>query len=86
MEISRKQAEKTAGYSDHFAQKPVVRHTSGHAYVSSIARVIETVDPKHIIVMHTECADEFSAIPAFEKYKDRILSVQDGQTISLDDL
>ena len=28
-------------------------HTSGHAYVETIARQIEAVDPKAIVPMHT---------------------------------
>ena len=29
-------------------------HTSGHAYVETIANLIKTVDPKWILPMHTE--------------------------------
>lgn len=61
-------------------------HTSGHAYVETIARLIETVQPKVIVPMHTERAEEFSSIPAFSPYTDRVWVLRDGQGLSLDTL
>lgn len=59
-------------------------HTSGHAYVETIAKLIETVKPKTIVPMHTERADEFSSIPEFAPYKDQVQVLKDGEALSLD--
>lgn len=67
-------------------RQPVHLHTSGHAYVETIARLIETVQPKVIVPMHTEKADEFTSIPAFAPYRDRVNVLQDGEKLSLDAL
>ena len=61
-------------------------HTSGHAYVETIAKLIDTVNPKWILPMHTERADEFASIPAFTLWKDRVKVLHDGQTLDLDEL
>lgn len=70
---------------DFIGGRPVEHlHTSGHAYVETIAKLIETVDPKVIIPMHTERADEFAAIPEFALRKGRVQVLNDGQVFSLD--
>lgn len=61
-------------------------HTSGHAYVETIAKLIETVDPKVIIPMHTERAEEFSSIPEFAPWADRVKVLRDGEQFSIDTL
>jgi len=35
-------------------------HTSGHADVDSIKKIVETIEPKHIMPLHTENREEFS--------------------------
>lgn len=55
-------------------------HTSGHAYVETIKKLIQMTNPKLIIPMHTECADKFVKIPAFVPYSDRIRVLNDGET------
>ena len=47
---------------------------------------IETVNPKVIIPMHTERAEEFSSIPEFALYKDRVKVLKDGEPLDLDAL
>jgi len=66
--------------------QPVHLHTSGHAYVETIARLIETVQPKMIVPMHTEKAEEFTSILAFAPYRDRVKVLQDGEKLPLDEL
>lgn len=61
-------------------------HTSGHVYVETIAKLIETVDPKWIIPMHTERAEEFSAIPEFVRWKSQVKVLKDGRPLDLDTL
>ncbi len=56
-----------------------VLHTSGHAYVETIEKLIRMTEPKVIIPMHTECANEFGKLKAFEKYRDRIKVLRDGE-------
>lgn len=61
-------------------------HTSGHAYVETIAKLIKTVDPRVIIPMHTDRAEEFSSIPAFALWADRVQVLKDGEPFSIDTL
>ena len=61
-------------------------HTSGHAYVETLAKVIGLADPKVIIPMHTQCPEAFTSIPAFAPYHDRVKVPRDGIRLSLDTL
>ncbi|MCM1233903.1 MAG: MBL fold metallo-hydrolase [Ruminococcus flavefaciens] len=54
-------------------------HTSGHAYVETIEKLIRLTNPKVIIPMHTECADSFSSIETFVKYQNRVKVLEDGE-------
>lgn len=58
-------------------------HTSGHAYVETIKKLIEIVNPKIIIPMHTECADEFANIQEFKEYANRVKVLEDGESFEL---
>jgi ribonuclease J len=58
-------------------------HTSGHAYVDTIKKVIEIVNPKTIIPMHTECADEFMTKNEFSNYSSRIKVLNDGEVFQI---
>lgn len=58
-------------------------HTSGHAYVETIAKLIEMTNPKTIIPMHTECADKFKEIKEFADYADRVHVLTDGEKYSI---
>ncbi len=58
-------------------------HTSGHAYVETIRKLICLTEPKVIIPMHTECADQFDRIPEFAPYKDKIHVLKDGEPYCL---
>lgn len=59
-----------------------ILHTSGHAYVETIEKLIRLTSPKTIIPMHTECTDAFGEIPAFALYRDRIRVLQDKEEYS----
>lgn len=61
-------------------------HIGGHACVETIASLIETVNPKVIVPMHTERADEFTAIPEFAPWADRVKVLADGEPLNLDEL
>ncbi len=53
-------------------------HTSGHAYVETIAKVIRLVNPKIIIPMHTERPEDFASVLEFAPYADRVQVLRDG--------
>lgn len=54
-------------------------HTSGHAYVETIEKLIRLTNPKVIIPIHTECADAFGTMPTFAAYQDRVRVLRDGE-------
>lgn len=56
-----------------------ILHTSGHAYVETIEKLIRLTNPKTIIPMHTECADDFGEISVFEPYRDRMKVLRDKE-------
>ena len=70
-----------SGYDDkeHFTQL----HTSGHAYVETLAKLIELTQPEVIIPMHTESADEFAQMPEFTAYKERVNVLRDGDVYNI---
>ena len=70
-----------SGHDDeaHFTQL----HTSGHAYVETLAKLIEMTKPEVIIPMHTESADEFAKMPKFAAYKDRVNVLRDGEVYKI---
>lgn len=58
-------------------------HTSGHAYVETIADLISMVNPKKIIPMHSENPEGFCELPALQDYRDRIVILEDGEVFEL---
>ncbi len=72
---------------DFIGGRPVESlYTSGHAYVETIVRLIETVQPRVIVPMHTERAEEFSFVQEFSRWKDRVTVLKDGVALSLERL
>lgn len=53
-------------------------HTSGHAYIEDLQKFVETVQPKNIIPIHTECRDEYKNL-----FNANIIESDDGQIINL---
>lgn len=70
-----------SGHDDkeHFSQL----HTSGHAYVETLAKLIEMTKPEVIIPMHTESADEFAQMPEFAAYKNKVNILWDGDVYNI---
>ncbi len=60
-----------------------ILHTSGHAHVETIKKLIRLTNPKVIIPMHTQCADGFRDVPAFAPYRGRVRVLQDGGILLL---
>lgn len=58
-------------------------HTSGHAYVETIAGLIGLVNPKIIIPIHTKSPEDFTSIPEFAPYRDRVQVLRDGIRLPL---
>lgn len=72
-----KEDKDITGFIDGFACTSL--HTSGHAYVETIQKLLKKTDPDIIIPMHTEKADEFRDMEEFKQYKTRIHVLQDGE-------
>lgn len=70
-------------FIDGFDMKQL--HTSGHAYVETIQRLLEKTNPDLVIPMHTELADEFCEMTEFAEYKSKIKVLQDGETLEIGD-
>ena len=60
-----------------------VLHTSGHAYVETLKKLMDMTEPKVIIPMHTEDAAAFEQMPEFGAYKNRIHRLGDGEIYEL---
>ena len=81
------------GYTDSYADPAVNRfignrrftklHTSGHAYASTLEKLIRLTEPEIIIPMHTECAEEFAGLSAFSAYQRKVRVLQDGEKYAL---
>ena len=54
-------------------------HVSGHAYAQDIKKLIDTLNPKMIVPMHTEKAEEMKDMGEFESYN--IKTLKDGENI-----
>lgn len=61
------------------ADRVKLLHTSGHAYVETIAQLMEKVNPDTIIPMHTEMAEGFRELAEFEKWKQAVRELFDGE-------
>ena len=53
-------------------------HTSGHADIDTIKKVIDTLNPSQIIPIHTETPEAFLKIA-----KDKVVLAEDGEVISI---
>jgi ribonuclease J len=56
-------------------------HTSGHADVASLQKIVDHIQPKRIIPIHTEHSESFSTLFP----KDTVLEVEDEVCYSMDD-
>jgi ribonuclease J len=53
-------------------------HVSGHAYFSSIRKLLDSKNPRHIIPVHTEHPEKFT-----EAYGDRVHVLRNGGSFEL---
>lgn len=56
-----------------------VLHTSGHAYVETLKKLMEMTEPEVIIPMHTEDAKAFKETELFREYMDKVKVINDGE-------
>lgn len=60
-----------------------VLHTSGHAYVEDLKKLMDMTEPEVIIPMHTENAESFKESEIFDKYKDKIEVITPGEVFEV---
>lgn len=53
-------------------------HTSGHATIKDLQKLVKDIEPKTIIPIHTECKEQYK-----ELFEAPVLEVQDGITLDL---
>jgi ribonuclease J len=53
-------------------------HVSGHAYVEDLQKFVETVNPKHLIPIHTEYSEKY-----MDLFNANIIILDDGQKLNL---
>jgi len=53
-------------------------HTSGHAYIEDLHKLVEKMQPKHLIPIHTECKDKYQ-----ELFNANIVTLNDGEELDL---
>ncbi len=58
-------------------------HTSGHAYVETLKKLMDMTQPDVIIPMHTEDSRAFEEVPMFSEYSGRIHVIGDGEMYSV---
>lgn len=64
-------------------KKVIHLHTSGHAYVETIAELMDKVNPDVVIPMHTEMAEGFKEFEEFAKWKASVHELFDGEELSI---
>lgn len=58
-------------------------HTSGHAYVKTIVKLMDKVNPDMIIPMHTQYAEGFKKYEEFSKWQNAVHELFDGEELSV---
>ena len=53
-------------------------HTSGHAYIEDLQKLVKDVQPKKLIPIHTECKNEYKNL-----FESDIVELDDGQELRL---
>lgn len=69
---------KNTDYLNYFADEIKHIHTSGHATVDDLQTFVNTIKPKAIIPIHTECKTKYE-----ELFNAKIINIEDGMTIEL---
>ncbi len=60
-----------------------VLHTSGHAYVEDLRKLMDMTDPGLIVPMHTESVKAFKELELFSPYRDRIVELKPGDILGV---
>ena len=56
----------------------VYAHTSGHAYPSTLRRLVDAMKPKQIIPIHTVCPEAYA-----ELFTPEVRVVRDGERVAI---
>ena len=67
---------KSAEFDD-YEDIIVPLHTSGHAYVSDLQKLVERMNPQNVIPIHTEYKEQFAKL-----FTANIIELDDGQNLS----
>ena len=65
-------------FDDYKDVKLTPLHTSGHAYIEDLQKLVEKMQPKCLIPIHTECEDKYQ-----ELFKANIVTLNDGEELDL---
>lgn len=63
---------------DKYKDIIILLHTSGHAYIEDLQKMVAAMQPKYLIPIHTECKEKYK-----ELFDADILSLSDGQILAL---
>lgn len=66
------------GQFDDYKDLVIHLHTSGHAYVEDLQKLVKTMQPKNLIPIHTEHKDKYG-----ELFNSNIINLDDGQRLTL---
>jgi len=55
-----------------------VIHTSGHADINTLKKMVETITPKHIVPIHTFGGSEYRKL-----FREDVVELKDGEGISV---
>ncbi len=67
-----------SGQFDDYKDIIIPLHTSGHAYIEDLQKMVDTMNPKFIIPIHTESKEKYK-----ELFHADVIELSDGQIIAL---
>lgn len=65
-------------FDDYKDVKLTPLHASGHAYIEDLQKLVEKMQSKHLIPIHTECKDKYQ-----ELFKTNIIILNNGEDLNL---
>ena len=68
--------DKPNQFDDYKDVKLTPLHTSGHAYIEDLQKLVEKMQPKHLIPIHTEYKDKYQQL-----FKANIITLNDGEEL-----
>ena len=65
-------------FDDYKDVKLTPLHTSGHAYIEDLQKLVEKMQPKNLIPIHTECKERFK-----ELFEANVITMNDAEKLKL---